>query len=227
MTTNPGPGDMFISLQLLAPVRSNDNRRRSGLPSRGVIGKRLLLFCRRSEGEGVTDADGGPELMGIKQVSGEGPTMERGCLVRIGCRLDFAQNGATRMTTAKTYDLLNRLTEISSSTGGVAIAEFAYAYNAANQRIGVTNVDASRWIYTYDPLGQVTSGKRYWNDGTTAAGQQFEYGFDDIGNRRSASSGGNHAGAELRTENYTANNVNQYKGRFEGGGKHVVKRPSP
>ena len=26
-------------------------------------------------------------------------------------------------------------------------------------------------------------GKRYWNDWTPVAGQQFEYGFDDIGNR--------------------------------------------
>ncbi len=31
----------------------------------------------------------------------------------------------------------------------------------------------------YDKLAQATSGKRYWNDGTPVAGQQFEYGSAD------------------------------------------------
>jgi hypothetical protein len=30
-----------------------------------------------------------------------------------------------------------------------------------------------------DNLGQVISGRRYWQDGTEVAGQQFEYRFDD------------------------------------------------
>ena len=42
-----------------------------------------------------------------------------------------------------------------------------------------------RTKYNYDLLGQVNSGKKYWADGTPVAGQQFEYGFDDIGNRKS------------------------------------------
>ncbi len=59
------------------------------------------------------------------------------------------------------------------------------------QRIRTTHADGSYWIYQYDSLGQVISGKRYWADGTPVAGQQFEYGFDDIGNRRTAAHGGN------------------------------------
>jgi len=39
------------------------------------------------------------------------------------------------------------------------------------------------------PAGQVTSGKRYWQDGTPVAGQQFEYVADDIGNRTSTQAG--------------------------------------
>ena len=54
------------------------------------------------------------------------------------------------------------------------------------QRTRVTHADGSYWIYQSDTLGQVTSGKRFWADGTPVAGQQFEYGFDDIGNRQSA-----------------------------------------
>jgi hypothetical protein len=45
------------------------------------------------------------------------------------------------------------------------------------------------------------------------AGQQFEYTFDDIGNRLSAASGGDQSGANLRTQNYSANNLNQYTQR--------------
>jgi YD repeat-containing protein len=86
-------------------------------------------------------------------------------------QIAFANNGALRMATTKTYDLLNRLTGIVSSTN----AAFNYGYNSANQRTGVTNVDSSHWIYQYDNLGQVISGKKYWADGTPVAGEQFTY----------------------------------------------------
>ncbi len=69
------------------------------------------------------------------------------------------------------------------------------------------------WIYEYDSLGQVKSGKRYWNDWTPVAGQQFEYAFDDIGNRTSTKTGGDAAGANLRTASYTNNSLNQITGR--------------
>jgi RHS repeat-associated protein len=45
------------------------------------------------------------------------------------------------------------------------------------------------------------------------AGQQFEYAFDDIGNRKYANSGGDGTGANLRTQSYTVNNLNQYTQR--------------
>jgi RHS repeat-associated protein len=75
------------------------------------------------------------------------------------------------------------------------------------------NLDSSRWVYQYDDLGQVTSGKKYWSDGTHVAGQQFGYAFDDIGNRTTTVAGGNEFGADLRFANYTANNLNQYTSR--------------
>jgi hypothetical protein len=131
-------------------------------------------------------------------------------------QIAFANNGATRMTTMKQYDLLNRLTGISSFGGTSSaspIASFNYTYNSANQRTLVTNVDNSYSIFQYDFLGQVTSGKRYWSDGTPVAGQQFTYNFDDIGNRKTTASGGDGSGSNLRTANYTANNLNQYTSR--------------
>src|SRR6266540_3993141 len=127
----------------------------------------------------------------------------------------FKQSGTTRMTTTKNYDYLNRLTSISSvpaSQIGMAIS-YGYAYNAANQRTQMKLNDNSYWIYQYDTLGQVTSGKRYWGDGTPVAGQQFEYGFDDIGNRASTKVGGDSTGNNLRPATYSANTLNQYTSR--------------
>jgi RHS repeat-associated protein len=127
--------------------------------------------------------------------------------------IGFEHNGQTVMTTSKTDDYLNRLTAIRSAVGSTPVASFNYNYNTANQRTTVTNVDGSYWVYQYDALGQVTSGKKYWADGTPVEGQQFTYNFDDIGNRTSTASGGDGTGANLRTANYAANNLNQYTSR--------------
>ncbi len=70
-----------------------------------------------------------------------------------------------------------------------------------------------RTKYEYDKLGQVTSGKRYWADGTVVAGQQFDYAFDDIGNRSSTKVGGDANGLNQRSATYSANNLNQYTSR--------------
>jgi RHS repeat-associated protein len=130
-------------------------------------------------------------------------------------QITFRSNSTTRMTTAKQYDYLNRLQSISSQPGasGLAPIAFSYLYNDANQRIRRTDPDASAWAYDYDSLGQLTSGKRQWQDHTPVAGQQFEYAFDDIGNRTSTKAGGDSGGAALRAAAYSANSLNQYTSR--------------
>jgi RHS repeat-associated protein len=125
----------------------------------------------------------------------------------------FRENTTTRMTTAKSYDYLNRLLSVSSTAGSSVISSHSYLYNDANQRTRVDLVDGSYWIYAYDKLGQVTSGKRYWADGTVVAGQQFDYAFDDIGNRSSTKAGGDANGLNQRSATYSANNLNQYTSR--------------
>ena len=129
-------------------------------------------------------------------------------------QIGFASSGTTRMTTTKQYDRLNRLQAISSVSPVQSVAGFGYLYNSANQRTRTTLADDSYWLYTYDSLGQVISGKRFWQDGTPVAGQQYEYGFDDIGNRKSASMGGDANGSPLRQARYDTpyppNRLNQY-----------------
>lgn len=119
------------------------------------------------------------------------------------------------MTTTKQYDLVNRLTSISSVPSGSSAVSFGYALNSASQRTGVTNADSSFWVYTYDSMGQVTSGRKYFGDGTPVAGQQFDYAFDDIGNRQTTT-------RDLRSAFYTNNLLNQITGRTVPGYVNVL-----
>ena len=138
-------------------------------------------------------------------------------------KVQFTNGGALRMTTSKQYDGFNRLLAIgNTNASGTVVSSHAYAYNAASQRTQAAKDDATYWVYAYDSLGQVVSGKKYWSDGTPVAGQQFEYGFDDIGNRTFAASGGNEWGTGLREERYTANALNQYTQRTVPGSVDVL-----
>ena len=126
-------------------------------------------------------------------------------------QITFKQNGTTRMTTTKQYDFLNRLTSISSlgGTSSTSPINFNYSYNSANQRTRNVLADGSYWAYQYDSLGQVTNSVKHFADGSLVPGQQFGYGFDDIGNRQQTTSGGDAAGNSLRLANYTNNALNQ------------------
>lgn len=122
---------------------------------------------------------------------------------------------ATRLTESRHYDYLNRLLEIRSvpsSTAQFPIG-YSYRYNSANQRERTTLADGSYWVYRYDDLGQVISGRKYWVDGLPVPGAQYEYGFDEIGNRLNASFGGDENGLNLNTTTYTPNLLNQYSDR--------------
>jgi RHS repeat-associated protein len=134
----------------------------------------------------------------------------------------FTNGSIQRMVTTKSYDMLNRLTNTVSVTNGIAVASFAYQYNSANQRTKRTDVDGSYWVYTYDSLGQVTSGKKYWSDGTSVAGMQFTYSFDDIGNRKVTGSGGDQTGGPLRSANYGNNSLNQIASKDVPGFVDVI-----
>ena len=88
------------------------------------------------------------------------------------------------MTRPNEYVNLIRLTNLVWKVGSSTVATFAYQYNSANQRTRVTLADGSYWEYGYDSLGQLTSAVKHWPDTSVVAGQQFEYSFDDVGNRK-------------------------------------------
>src|SRR5438876_9475789 len=103
---------------------------------------------------------------------------------RSSAYLLLTNNGTLRMTRTNQFDNLNRLTNLVWMVGTNVVASFSRQYNSANQVVTNRLADGSYWVYTYDFLGQVATGKRYWSDGTPVAGQQFEYTHDDIGNRK-------------------------------------------
>ncbi len=137
-------------------------------------------------------------------------------------QINFTNAGSWRMTTTKTYDYLDRLTQIASTPSASPVISFAYAYNNANQRTAVTNADGSHWLYGYDALGQVTSGVKYFANGTPVPGEQFGYAFDNIGNRTSTTEGGDQYGNNLRTSTDGANLNNQYTNRTVSGAMDIL-----
>jgi RHS repeat-associated protein len=138
-------------------------------------------------------------------------------------QITFKQSTATRMTTTKQYDYLNRLSSVRAlNSQQSTISSYDYQLNAANQRIRNVMADGSYWLYEYDALGQVRSGRKYWADGTPVAGQQFEYAHDDIGNRTATKAGGDQIGGNLRSASYGANFLNQYTNRTVPGAVDVL-----
>lgn len=79
-----------------------------------------------------------------------------------------------------------------------------------NRRTRAVLEDASEWVYDYNDRNELIGAKRYWPDWSPVTGQQFGYDCDNIGNRKTATSGGDVNGGRLRTTTYTANGLNQY-----------------
>ncbi len=143
----------------------------------------------------------------------------------------FKQGSATRMTTAKTYDKLNRLTGMISTPSGSAQLPFSYgaSYNEADQRITVTMNDGSYWVYEYDTLGQIKAAKKHFADGTFVPGQQFFFSFDHIGNRTSSTIGGTETGGSSGSSTYQTltNKVNQYVRKYGALGYSILGTAHP
>jgi RHS repeat-associated protein len=132
-------------------------------------------------------------------------------------------NGYSSGTTiTRAYDGLGRLQSITTAPPASPAISYTYTYNNLHQRTRVTREDGSYWSYGYNDRGEVISGKKYWVDNSPVAGMHFDYGFDNLGNRNSAKSGGNTQGTGLREATYSANSLNQYTQRTVPGGVDIV-----
>jgi RHS repeat-associated protein len=99
-----------------------------------------------------------------------------------------------------------------------AVNSFTYSYDSLNRRTNATLEDGSYWQYGYDDRDELTGANRRWSsDSSFVAGQQFVYDYDNIGNRKTAASGGDSLGGNLRSESYATNSLNQYTSRTVPG----------
>ena len=136
-------------------------------------------------------------------------------------------SGGPVLTTTRTWDYGSRLRSIANTTNGVAVASYAYTYDGLGRPTQSTLADGSWWNYGYDDRDEVVSGKRFWSDFSAVAGQQFEYGFDNIGNRTVCKEGGDRDGLNLRSEGYGCDSVNQYTSRTNSDQVDIVGAASP
>ena len=100
-------------------------------------------------------------------------------------------------------------------------------YDLAGRRTRIADATGAAWFYDYDSAGRLVRGVQKNVQGARSAGRQFEFGFDDIGNRRFARSGGDSWGTGLRQSDYEANALNQYTRRTVPGVAEVQGTADP
>jgi len=133
----------------------------------------------------------------------------------------LSMSGGATLTVSHGYDAAKRLTNIAStsSTAGL-VASYDYGLTLLGHRRSATLADGSQWQYSYNPTGELLTGQHFWSDGDPAAGQQFAYSYDGIGNRTSTIING-------RTASYTSNKVNEYTQRTNPGAVDVLGQALP
>jgi hypothetical protein len=95
--------------------------------------------------------------------------------------LTLTRGSGTVLTTSKTFDALDRLSEVSSVPATGPTTSFGYQYNAAGLRDPITLADGSYWSIGYNDRGEVTSGERKTSGDAVFPGQSFGYDDDDRG----------------------------------------------
>ena len=101
-------------------------------------------------------------------------------------------------------------TQVLNTAGSTIVSRYNYTHDAAGRRSRVDWADGTYWQYGYDARGQVVSANKHWSNGMPVAGQQYGYGYDPIGNRKTTDHG-------PWVADYTANQLNQYTERTVPG----------
>jgi RHS repeat-associated protein len=123
----------------------------------------------------------------------------------------FSHGATMVMTQSYSRDSLGRPDGAAATlAGGASASGVTYQFDQLNRRTNAALADGTKWDYGYNSRSEVTSGKKKLASGAFEGGKQFEYGFDDIGNRTVARFGGDAAGNNLREADYgAANELNQ------------------
>ena len=107
------------------------------------------------------------------------------------------------------YDAELRLKRISYHDGQLTsgfeiFSDHSYTRDNLGKLLTNTAEDQSQELYGYHPSGEIASAKRKQSAAGSdyLAGRSFEWTYDGVGNRLSASRGGDTSGANLRTTTY-------------------------
>ena len=139
----------------------------------------------------------------------------------------YSKNGAVQHTVTTGYGTDGRISSAGFTHGG-ASKNFGYEYHRGNTLV-------AQRTYTYDILGRPTARNTARNGQTvndsfahnsrselaeaTVSGKEYEYTYDNIGNRTAAVE--DSSGVASHTE-YTANQLNQYTAIAENGADAFV-----
>jgi putative transposase len=144
-------------------------------------------------------------------------------------QIDFSSGGSPFLYGSMTYDALLRLDRITyhngQTTGAFKLfSDFRYTRDAYGNISSARRMDGTKNLDGYNPAGEVVADRKL----RTAAGneflrgQSFRWSYDGIGNRLSASAGGDANGQNLRVSSYTPNALNQYAAIQNPGAADVI-----
>jgi RHS repeat-associated protein len=127
-----------------------------------------------------------------------------------------------RTAVTNSYDTALRRSALTFFRTNVAAAlTVSYGYDTAG-RLSTVGDGAAQATYGYLANSALVEEITFRQSGTQRMKTTRQYGFNNIGNRGSASWGGNSAGTGLRSALYTNNTLNQVTGRGVPGGFDVM-----
>lgn len=102
-------------------------------------------------------------------------------------------DGTSDLFTKRTLrDIGGRIAGVTSragsAAGGAILASAGYQLDSKGRRTSLTREDGTKWDFGYNDRDEVTSGDKKLSNGNLLAGRQFEYEYDDMGNRQKLAS---------------------------------------
>ena len=148
-------------------------------------------------------------------------------------RTDQSYLGNYTLTHFRSSDQLSRL--ISTESYQYAAGDFlelptashsTELYDALHRRKIVKSQDSTTWEYTYNDRSELLTGVRKLPTAQPLAGQQYAYTYDNLGNTTQKQTGGDSAGANLRSQTSSPNSLNQYASYQTPGSFDVLGQAS-
>lgn len=129
-------------------------------------------------------------------------------------QIELSKDNQPLLYNTKGYNALGRLATnayyIKGQSSVNRVSLQSYQYDTLGRKTKVRNQDATYWEYVYNDKSELISGQKYLAGGNRFEGKQYHFSYDNAGNRTAKQTGGDMAGANLRTFATPSNNLNQY-----------------